>query len=391
MSARKHQPVELTLPRPLTKRVLCLGGRYEHAFCLAWGDQLVLSPTNGDLGEEANLKQHETVLREFLAKYQFQPELVVCDLDPVYATTQIASRISRTYGIPCVQVQHHQAHLLAPLVEDMIGNKRETLWPADDKRPLAGVILDGGGYGLDGQDWGGEVFTFHKNQIRRTGHLYPVSLPGDGYALTEPYRMMLSHIWETFGNVKVDTFFQSSVEKPAFKDVWTLIKRKNRNRQTTSAMRLIDATAALLLGKHVTAGQRDATRAMIALAQESTRPVKPLPFELESAGDGHWIDTRPLIGKLVERLSRDWDHADLALAVIKTVPRMMSDLVAQIKPALQTVVLGGELIDDDFFRGLMTEEFEKHGFRILTAQKVASGDANLALGQLGYVVGMGVA
>lgn len=368
-----------TLPDNVTRPVICLGDAQGHSLCLAEGNTLTWlkfpQETNTVLTAEARISQ-------VLKSHNFRPGLVVADLDPEYATAKIATRLSSSYGVPCVQVQHHQSHFLAVLTEHQLTQQAATTSRQDT---VAGLVFDQGGYGLDGDRWGGELFVLAPKGMRHAGQLLPVLQPGGNYALLEPYRMMLSHIWETFGNVKVDTFFQSSINKQVYQEVWRLIQQGQVNGRTSSVARLLDALAALLLEKYVCDQPDEAIKALAKLAATGAESVKPLPFELLEVGGRQIVDTRPLIGKIVERLARDWNKADLALACFKTIGRIAGEWMDALKTPPNAVVLSGELFAHPLIKQFVEAELAKRRLPLLLPDKIGYGEANLALGQFGYI------
>ena len=80
---------------------------------------------------------------DLCALYQFEPDIIACDLHPDYYSTQWA----RTTGKPVVAIQHHHAHAAACAAEN------------DLREPYLAVVWDGTGYGLDQTIWGGEFFA----------------------------------------------------------------------------------------------------------------------------------------------------------------------------------------------------------------------------------------
>jgi len=368
-----------TLPDNVARPIICLGDALGHSVCLAQGNTLSWlkfpQKKTASLSAEARISQ-------VLQSQNFRPGLVVADLNPEYATAKIATRLSSSYGVPCVQVQHHQAHFLAVLLEQQLAQQATSL---NGKTAVAGLIFDQGGYGLDGDRWGGEGFVLDKKGLRHSGQLLPVLQPGGNYALLEPYRMMLSHIWETFGNVKVDTFFQSSINKQVYQEVWRLIQQGQVSGRTSSMARLLDALAALLLEKYVCDQPNEAINALTKLAAEGAESVKPLPFELMEVGGRQIVDTRPLIGKIVERLARDWNKADLALACFKSIGRIAGELVDSLKTPPSAVVLSGDLFAHPLIKQFVVAEFTKRHLPLLLPEKIGYGDDNLALGQFGYI------
>ena len=52
--------------------------------------------------------------------------------------------------------------------------------------------MDGAGYGLDGDAWGGESFIANETTFQRFGHLQYLVAPGGEKAIHEPWRIAAS-------------------------------------------------------------------------------------------------------------------------------------------------------------------------------------------------------
>jgi len=63
-------------------------------------------------------------------------------------------------------VQHHHAHIAGCMAEHGL------------RGPVIGLALDGTGYGVDGNVWGGEVLIATLTGLERFAHLKYVSMPG---------------------------------------------------------------------------------------------------------------------------------------------------------------------------------------------------------------------
>ncbi len=113
-------------------------------------------------------------MRHFERLFAVTPEVVAHDLHPDYLSTTYA--LARE-GVEHVAVQHHHAHLAACLAEH------------GEQGPAVGAIFDGTGLGTDGTVWGGEILVGDLRGFERTGHLWPVPLPGGDQAVREPWRM----------------------------------------------------------------------------------------------------------------------------------------------------------------------------------------------------------
>ena len=120
-------------------------------------------------------------MRHFERLFAVTPEVVAHDLHPDYLSTTHA--LARE-GVEHVAVQHHHAHLAACLAEH------------GEHGPAVGAIFDGTGLGTDGTVWGGEIMVGDLRGFERTGHLWPVPLPGGDQAVREPWRMACAWLEE---------------------------------------------------------------------------------------------------------------------------------------------------------------------------------------------------
>ncbi|PTW51383.1 carbamoyltransferase HypF [Rhodovulum kholense] len=181
--ARGRVPGTLPLPAGFEEapQVLALGGQMKSAICLLKGGQALLSHHLGDLDEALTWEEFLTAIADYGRLFDHRPARVACDAHPGYRATQHA----RTLGLPVIEVQHHHAHLAACLAENG--------WPRDCG-PVAGIVLDGTGYGPDGTVWGGELLLGDYRAVERVGHLAPAPLPGGDAAAHEPWRNLLMRL-----------------------------------------------------------------------------------------------------------------------------------------------------------------------------------------------------
>jgi len=124
----------------------------------------------GDLGSLETLETLERSATHLMSLIGVQPAAVVADLHPGYASTRWAREFAVTRGIPCLQVQHHEAHVASLLAE----HGRD----AAGSPGIIGVCFDGTGYGSNGTILGGEFVVCDGPLPRRAAHLMPFPLPG---------------------------------------------------------------------------------------------------------------------------------------------------------------------------------------------------------------------
>lgn len=152
-------------------------------------------------------------------------DTVICDLHPRYATRMLAREIAEEKGASLIEVQHHHAHaasLEADSGLDSIGT----------------VVVDGVGYGSDGNPWGGEALISRCEGWHRIGHLEPFGIPGGDNSVYHPER--ISHWLSTSSGFDFTT---------GDNDKDRILRASHQNSVMTSSMgRLLDALSSLMLG-----------------------------------------------------------------------------------------------------------------------------------------------
>ncbi|QGU02716.1 Carbamoyltransferase HypF [Corynebacterium kalinowskii] len=215
----------LPFPLPGSGTVLAVGGELKNTFCLAHDDVAHVSAHIGDMGSLASQQAFDRSVQQMLTMQRCEPELVVCDMHPNYATTAWAERS----GYPVLPVQHHYAHALSLMASH-----------GRFEGPFACATLDGTGYGTDGTVWGGEILVLSEDlrSFEHAWHLPHFPIVGGDRAVRQPWRlaMGLAHAW--------DLPFSYSHEEAA--QVSLQLSKGIGLVQTSSMGRLFDAVAAML-------------------------------------------------------------------------------------------------------------------------------------------------
>src|SRR5208283_616405 len=109
-----------------------------------------------------------------------EPRALCRALRPFAASARCgpASRLSFVeacaVALRLIEVQHHHAHVAACLAEN--------LYPLRGA-PVLGLVLDGLGWGAEGEIWGGELLLANYNDYVRLGALKPTAMPGGTAAI----------------------------------------------------------------------------------------------------------------------------------------------------------------------------------------------------------------
>ena len=101
-------------------------------------------------------RRPSTRLERFLG---VRPEVLACDLHPLYLSTRYALQRSAAIGAQLVEVQHHHAHAVSAMAEHGL------------EGPVLALAWDGTGLGTDGAAWGGELLLAWRDRFERLGDL----------------------------------------------------------------------------------------------------------------------------------------------------------------------------------------------------------------------------
>lgn len=179
--SRGFAPLPVHLPG--TRHVLAVGGDMKNTFTLTTRDYAQVSPHIGEMYSLAARRAFATSLAQLRTLTGTDPELIVCDMHPDFATVDIAENIADDLGVPLLQIQHHHAHALSLIAEN----------PTLPHEPIAIATLDGTGYGTDGTIWGGEILLLpaDRTTFTRAWHLPTFRLVGGDAAVKSPHRIVL--------------------------------------------------------------------------------------------------------------------------------------------------------------------------------------------------------
>ncbi|MEW5835453.1 MAG: carbamoyltransferase HypF [Pseudomonadota bacterium] len=383
--ARGYAPAPLPLPEGFDRgrRVLALGGDLKNTFALVRDGQAVLSQHIGDLHDAACLADQRRALDDYLHFYDFEPELVACDLHPGYAATQLAQERwpGRHMG-----VGHHHAHIAACLGEHG--------WPLHGGAVL-GIALDGIGLGDDGTLWGGEFLLADYRQARRVGTFKPVALPGGDLAAREPWRNAYAQLMAEMGWARFSINFEALELHRFLSDkprevLDAMMANPQLAPRASSVGRLFDAVAAAIgLCRERVAYEGEAAIKLEALVtpQDLDEPADlDYPFAIPRLDKGKGLPYveplamwQALLGDLIlqtppARISARF-HRGLAAVVVRMAQQQAE------QHAVGTVALGGGVFQNKVFTELVLRGLQAAGLSALLPRRVPVNDGGLAWGQ----------
>ena len=366
--SRGYVPAPIFLKEELPP-VLAVGGELKNTICLTRGREAFLSQHIGDLENLESYKFFASTVAGLKRILEVEPKLLAYDLHPDYFSTRWALAQE---GMERVGVQHHHAHIASCIAENHLDGR------------VIGFALDGTGYGLDGNVWGGEVLVCDYRSFERLAHLDYLPMPGGSAAIVEPRRMAISYLFHHFGRDfwDLDIPFVRGLDRPRTETLLRLIEHGVNSPLTSSAGRLFDAVAAL-------AGVRENVNyeAQAAIELEAAMVVAGegggYPFAIREESGGWIIDTRPMFRALTHDLGDGVPTGVVShrfhLGFVDVLGRVAELVRGQT--GLDRICLSGGSFQNCFLSENLQERLEGEGFRVFTHAEVPCGDGGLSLGQ----------
>jgi len=374
--ARGYVPYPQRVPRELMSphHILALGGELKDTISLYKNGYVVTSQFLGDLDEYQNYQYFEETLALLLHLFKVKPKIVVTDLHPNFHTTRYAQKL----GLPHLQVQHHFAHILAPLLEHQIPPGKKVL----------GVSFDGYGYGEDRLAWGGEFLLADYSSYQRFAHFKYVPLPGADLAAKQPWRMALSYLGDALGENIPEIKALQKISKNRIKGVMRMIEEEINSPPTSSCGRLFDAVS-FLVGLSPLEVEFEAEAPMRLEAVASEKIKKGYGFSLLDEATPIQISFEETIKGILEDLSRKTALSTISAKFHNTLAQVIARIseMARKSHGIDTVAfIGGVFLNKRLIKASL-RLLEERKFRVLRPILYSPNDESISLGQIAYALG----
>lgn len=366
--SRGYAPLPTVLPQEYHHSVLGIGGELKNTFGLLRGDMNYMSPYIGDMADVRSVEALELAEERLERLLEITPEAVVCDLHPKYNTSEVARKLAEEKGIPCMEVQHHYAHVLSCMAENE--------WDA----PVIGVSFDGTGFGTDGTIWGGEFLLSDYDGFRRKGSIQPFLHAGGDLASKEGWRIAAAML-------EPDAAEQLNLGSPKERAAIRFMLGNRVNVvESTSAGRLFDGVSAILGCKERNSFEGEMSMQLQFAAEQAEAPEiydGPLISEKE---DFFYLETSSLVREIARRRLSGKDAGALARMFHEVLSRMVLEGCRRIRRenGISTAALTGGVFQNTLLLELCRNKLEHDSFRVLTHSLVPPNDGGIALGQAVY-------
>jgi hydrogenase maturation protein HypF len=361
------------VPRPLILKesfpsVLALGPQLKTTQCILKDKFAFLSPHIGDM----ETPQARDFFHESLALMkritQSDPQIIACDYHTAYYSTQAAQELN---AARIIHVQHHHAHIVSCMAENQIDGD------------VIGLAMDGTGFGLDGNAWGGEFLIANVTQIQRFGHLQYFVMPGGEKAIHEPWRIGVSLLRQAYGQSWQEIAFRLNFapDKTDFELLDKIMETKLNSPLSSGLGRLFDGVAAIMgLRRNVSfEGQ-----AAMELEAKAELAGEVLPFEiLRITDNSHILDVSATIRAIVENIISGKSTEETASAFHATLTAAFAAMSMEMRKetGINRVALSGGCFQNRILLEGTVTELKKKDFEVYYHSQVPANDGGVSLGQ----------
>lgn len=351
--------------------VVAFGGQQKSTFTIGRNEQVFIGPHIGDLENIETMEHFKRELDHLLKWIDIPLEIAVLDMHPFYNVRKIAE----TYPFKQVlEIQHHHAHMASCMADNQIEGK------------VFAVILDGTGYGPDGNIWGFEIFYGDYHDYQRLAHLTYTPLPGGEKSIREPWRnavgMLLQLLGEKGKEICLERFPNRADE---IKVLQAMLKRKLNTVMAGTCGRLFDAVSALTELCSISTYDGEAAIKLSEFADEKYSGQN-YSYQIHESNHLLEFDFTNMLEEICLDMKNQRDIHEISTSFHETLVGAITACLVQLakkNPAFsQRVVLSGGSFHNRYLKKRLLEELEKKGFTGYTHQKVPCNDGGLSYGQL---------
>ncbi|WP_420265746.1 carbamoyltransferase HypF [Candidatus Magnetominusculus dajiuhuensis] len=347
--------------------VVAYGGDLKNTFTVLKGNHALLSPYHGDMENPGTMEFFNRNLKNMSEIFGINPAIAACDAHPGYITHAMAKEGGA--GRP-ILIQHHHAHALSVMAEHQL--------TAD----AVAVVLDGTGYGADGNIWGGEFLIANPYGFKRAGHFRYMPLPGGDRAAKEPRRMAVAYVADAFGDGALEVLeaigYTARHGGEFIDAILKIIPIREFSPLSSGAGRLFDAVSSILAIVDINTYEGQAAMELEAII--SPEVSASYPYRIS---DGGIVDfsgaIEAVVSDVVEGIGRGW----VAACFHNTVINAIIDLAMRISNSagLRDVILSGGVFQNAYLLDNTIRRLKALGLNVYTNEKVPCNDGGISLGQ----------
>lgn len=352
--------------------IVALGGQQKNVFSLGRHNQIFLGPHIGDLD---NIEVKEFFKSEYnhLMKWMgTKNKIIAIDKHPLYATREIAEELDGEI----VEIQHHHAHLVSCMEDNNVNE------------PSFGIILDGTGYGEDGNIWGFEVLYGNAKSYKRMAHLKYTPLPGNEKAIKEPWRnavgMLIGYLGDEGKTLSKKIFMDKEYEIDIIDN---MIKRNINSPLAGTCGRLFDAISAILSVCNNATYDGEPAILLSEMMYNTNDITSHYMYDIIK-DDVNQLElnlSTTMLGIIDDYFSGN-ETVDIVQMFHNTIIDACAELICIISKEhsdfSNNVMLSGGSFLNKYLIEELEDKLKSRGFKVFTHQKVPCSDGGIAFGQI---------
>lgn len=348
--------------------VLACGPNMKNTFAIGKDNFIFLSQHNGDLENLETYEHYKRNIEHFKNIFLFSPKALVCDMHPLYSSTQYAEENT----LPVIKVQHHHAHIVSCMVENNIIDK------------VIGIAYDGTGYGTDGKIWGGEFLICDRKHFKREAHLKYLPLPGGESAIHDPWKIGAGYSYCALGKDGKDTITKLYGNNSSI--IMEMIQKNINCIDTSSMGRLFDAVSSItgICNKATYEGQGSIE--LEAIISKDTEYNQYECYNYNLCPEENMIEIDPLhtIKQILEDTLNGVPKEKISLKFHNTIINFTLELCEKlrIKTGINKVALSGGVFQNYYLLKNLCIQLEKRNFSVYVQSQFPSNDGGVSLGQI---------
>lgn len=387
--SRGWSPEPIFVNYNFKKQILAFGADLKNTFSLAKDNYVIVSHHIGDLDNLDAIDSFSQSIEYYLKTFKFKPDLLVCDLHPLYESSKIAKEFAKNNSIECITLQHHYAHMLSCMLENGIFER------------CIGVIFDGTGYGLDNTIWGSEFLVGDISSFIRKAHFEPISLVGADISIKQPYRNALAFLYKEYKDKKLIKDFWSFITNKleskqnkeisfSFEEIFDSIKflvENNINIVSSCGMGRIFDIVAFLCGLgffNYYEGYLPQNLEYIGSYEFKEIKDEIYTYEIKYQDNKYIANTRLLLKEIFEDVFfNKKDVKKISAKFHNTISKISVEIILKIREELNInkVVLSGGVFQNQILLFSIYNKLQSFGFEVFIHRKVPCNDAGISFGQ----------
>ncbi len=351
--------------------IVALGGQQKTTFALGRNHQVFIGPHIGDLANLNTIEHYKNELQHLLKWVQPNQNIGVIDYHPNYQTRQLVKEFTFDN---VVEVQHHHAHMAACLADNGI------------EGDAFGIILDGTGYGFDGNIWGFEVFYGDCKEVQRLAHLHYTALPGGEACIREPWRNAVGMLLTLLGEegFKISEQLYPS-KKEAISVLRAMVEKGLNTVYAGTCGRLFDAVSSMIGICDKSTYDGEAAIRLSELANLDQQ-VDAYSYEIVENEQKLTFNFSRMLVQIVEDITNGKETKEISTAFHETIVQALVDGMNRLHKAFpqynKKIVLSGGSLHNRYLKERLKSCLSAAGFEVYTHRRIPCNDGGLSYGQL---------